>query len=100
MVTKTKKLNKLCAYFHNTSLFDCPKCGVQLRDFYAELKAKCDAVPRELKQKLLDNLKDKNIGDAIKATDPDGKYEDVVWFKIIDNQIDRHTYHTFNHNVK
>lgn len=95
-----RKLNKLCEYFHKTDLFDCPHCGKKLRDYYAELKAKVDAVPIELKQIFLDHLKNKNVGDAMKATDPNSKYESVVWYKIVSDQIDTHTYQTFNFKAK
>lgn len=94
-------MNQLCIYFHSTDLFDCPKCGKKLRDFYAELKFKCDAVPKELKQEFLNFLKDgKNIGDAIIAIDPQSKYEDIVWFNIFGNQIENHGYKTFNFQIK
>lgn len=95
-----RKLNKQCEYFHSTTLYDCPKCGKKLRDFYVELKAKVDAVPLELKQIFLDHLKDKNVGDAMKATDPDGKYENIIWYNIVGNQIETMSYSTFNFKAK
>ena len=95
------KLNKLCEYFHATDLYSCPKCGKELRNFKAELQAKIDLVPLELKQTILDHLKNhKNVGEAMKLTDPDEKYENIVWYNIIGNQIENYPYQTFNFQAK
>lgn len=95
-----RKLNKLCAYFHSTELYDCPKCGIKLRDFQAELRAKVDAIPREKKQELLDYLKEGNVGYAIAKVDPKREVESLVWHTIIADQIEHHGYHTFNFTAK
>ena len=90
----------MCEYFHKTDLYDCPKCGKKLRDFKAELRAKVDAVPREVKQKFVDYLREGNIGQAIEKIDPEHKIEDIVWFNIVSDQIEVHRYETFNPTVK
>jgi len=97
---KQGDLNKLCASFHNeTKLYNCPKCGKELRNFQAELRAKVDAIPRETKQELIDNLLKGNVGEAIKLTDPNSEVEFIVWTTIIADQIENHSYETFNRTV-
>lgn len=98
LTTKTmKRLNKLCAYFHSTNLYDCPKCKVKLRDFHAELRAKVDAVPVERKQALIDAFKDGHtVGEAIAIVDPNNEIEFIVWSNIIRDQIEKNEYMTFN----
>jgi hypothetical protein len=96
-----RKLNKVCEYLHATDLYDCPKCKKELRNFKAELQAKIDAVPIELKQKFLDYLKaGKNVGEAMFETDPLTKFENIVWYNIVGNQIENHSYQTFNFQAK
>jgi hypothetical protein len=90
-----KKLNKLCAYFHSTDLYSCPKCGIQLRDFKAELRAKVDAIPKERKQELLDHLKDGNVGYAISKVDPNREVDSLIWYTIIGDQIESYDYFNF-----
>lgn len=96
-----KKLNKMCQYFHATDLYDCPKCGAKLRDYKQELLEKCKLVPIELKQTLLDNLKQgMTVGEAIKSVDPDEKHEHIVWTQIIADQIEVSKYYSFNFTAK
>lgn len=96
-----KKLNKMCQYFHSTELYSCPKCGIELRNFMQEIRDKVKLVPIELKQKILDVLKEgKNIGQAIEIVDPDKKYESIIWFNVISDQIEEHRYQTFNYKAK
>lgn len=85
-----KKLRKLCVYFHATNLYTCPNCGCELRNFQKELRAKVDAVPIEIKQKILDGLKTMNVGDSIKASGFDGEF--LVASTIIADQIETSTY--------
>ena len=85
-------MNKLCKYFHETTLFSCPKCGKKLRDFQQELRDKVDAVPKELKQKFIDELKNGNVGYAMNQVDPDKKYENIIWYTVLNDQIGAYHY--------
>lgn len=78
---------KQCEYFHATNLYDCPSCGIKLRDFNKELRVKVDAVPKETKQKFVDFLKEGNVGSAIKKIDPNGETDSLIWFTIVSDQI-------------
>lgn len=80
----------MCERFHATDLYTCPKCNCELRNFKKELRAKVDAVPIEIKQKILDNLKTMNVGDAIKASGFEG--ESLVGFTIVSDQIETSSY--------
>lgn len=93
-------MNRICKELHATDLYDCPKCGVKLRDFRQELRVKVDAVPIEKKQQLLNELKSHNVGEAIKIVDPQSEIDDLVWFTIISDQIETHEYSTFNFKAK
>ena len=82
-----KKLHRLCVEFHATQLYHCPHCGIQLRSFENELREKIDAIPREIKQKLMDELRNGNVGYAISQVDPNKEIDSLVWFTIISDQI-------------
>ena len=95
-----KKKDRMCEEFHKTHLYDCPSCGIKLRDFQQELRDKVDAVPKELKQQFIDELKNGNVGYARNKVDPDEKYEFLTWATILSDQIQVHTYEILNEEVK
>jgi len=81
----------MCKHFHATDLYKCPSCGKKLRDFQAELRAKIDAIPQEIKQKILDGLRSgMNVGDAIEASGINEIESDsLVGLTIISDNIEK-----------
>lgn len=79
-----KKLNKLCAYFHTTDLYTCPKCHKELRNYMQELRAKVDVVPLDVKQTIINGLHEGlNVGQALDLVD----VEREVGYQIISDNI-------------
>lgn len=87
-------MKKLCKLFHETNLYDCPSCGKQLRNFQAELRAKIDAVPLEIKQRIIDGLHNGlNVGQAIEASGlKEIESDSLVGYTIVSDNINSYEF--------
>ena len=89
-----RKFNEVCLYFHTeTELEFCPKCKLKIHKGYKEkLQERIDAIPLEMKQKLLDGVwKGFSVGESAKLA---GFNEDDVslYGQILYDQIESFNY--------
>jgi hypothetical protein len=73
----------------------CIMCKEKIGKSYMErLRDKIALIPYEDKQAFLNHLREgKNVGEAIKAVDPEGKYNTMSeWYQVLSDNIQTFSY--------
>ncbi|MES2224976.1 MAG: hypothetical protein V4478_03240 [Patescibacteria group bacterium] len=98
-----KKLHWMCERFHSTDLAGapCPKCAnFKCGKSYSEkLREQVDAIPREMKQALLDNVwSGMKLGEA--AVKAGFKEDDTpIYAQIMSDNIENNNYYSLRKQV-